>query len=408
MDTTAGGSRIMVVFGTRPEAIKVAPVLTALEDSPLFEPIVVVTGQHREMLTQVLELFSIVPDHDLGILEPRQTLTSVTTRALAGLEPLFDRERPDAVLVQGDTTTTFVGGLAAFYRQVPVFHLEAGLRTCDLASPFPEEANRQLTSRIASLHLAPTLGNKANLVAESIDPERIVVTGNTVVDALLQAVERSGDYGDSSLDDLDRDPRRVVLVTAHRRESWGEGHAAVARAVAEIARTEPDVLVVFPVHRNPVVREAVVPVLGDIPNVRIVEPLAYGGLVRLMRRADLILTDSGGIQEEGPSLGKPVLVLRDTTERPEAVTAGTVRLVGTEEAAIVGATRTLLHDEDAYRAMANAVNPYGDGRAAERTVAAMAHFFGLGERPEEFTPELLPQPSEVTEAIELQLAEEQA
>lgn len=407
MGTTAGGSRIMVVFGTRPEAIKVAPVLKALEESPLFDPIAVVTGQHREMLAQVLELFSIVPDHDLEILEPRQTLTSVTTRALAGLEPLFDRERPDAVLVQGDTTTTFVGGLAAFYRQVPVFHLEAGLRTCDLASPFPEEGNRQLTSRIASLHLAPTLGNKANLVAEAVDPERIVVTGNTVVDALLQAVERSGDYGDPALDDLDRDPRRVVLVTAHRRESWGEGHASVARAVAEIARTEPDVLVVFPVHRNPVVRDAVVPVLGDIANVRIVEPLAYGGLVRLMRRADLILTDSGGIQEEGPSLGKPVLVLRDTTERPEAVTAGTVRLVGTEEAAIVGATRTLLHDEDAYRSMANAVNPYGDGRAAERTVAAMAHFFGLGERPDEFTPELLLQPSEVTEAIELQVAEEQ-
>jgi UDP-N-acetylglucosamine 2-epimerase (non-hydrolysing) len=390
--------RVMVIFGTRPEAIKVAPVLAALEESPLFQPVAVVTGQHREMLAQVLELFSIEPDHDLCILEPRQTLTSVTTRALSGLEPLLELERPDAVLVQGDTTTTFVGALAAFYRQVPVFHLEAGLRTCDLASPFPEEANRQLTSRLASLHLAPTLGNKANLVAENVDPERIVVTGNTVVDALLQAVELSGDYGDPALADLDRDPRRVILVTAHRRESWGEGHAAVGRAIAEIARTEPDVLVVFPIHRNPVVREAVVPLLECLPNVRIVEPLAYGGLVRLMRRADMILTDSGGIQEEGPSLGKPVLVLRDTTERPEAVVAGTVRLVGTEETAIVGATRTLLHDESSYCAMATAVNPYGDGRAAARSVAAMAHFFGLGERPDEFAPDLPEEPAELRAA----------
>jgi UDP-N-acetylglucosamine 2-epimerase (non-hydrolysing) len=385
---TAERRRVMAIFGTRPEAIKVAPVLAALEESPDFEPVIVVTGQHREMLEQVLELFRIEPHHDLDMCEPGQTLTSITTKALLGLEPLFASEQPDAVLVQGDTTTTFVGGLAAFYQQLPVFHIEAGLRTLDLASPFPEEANRQLTSRIASLHLAPTLGNKANLVAEGIDPAKIAVTGNTVVDALLQAVELSGDYGDPALSDLDADPRRVILVTAHRRESWGEGHASVARAIAEIARTEPDVLVVFPIHRNPVVREAVMPFLAGLPNVRVVEPLGYGGLVRLMRRADLILTDSGGIQEEGPSLGKPVLVLRDTTERPEAVTAGTVRLVGTEETAIIGATRTLLHDENEYAAMANAVNPYGDGRAAERTVGAMAHYFGIGERPDEFAPQL--------------------
>jgi UDP-N-acetylglucosamine 2-epimerase (non-hydrolysing) len=379
--------RVMAIFGTRPEAIKVAPVLAALEESPDFEPVIVVTGQHREMLGQVLELFRIEPDHDLDLCEPGQTLTSITAKALLGLEPLFATERPDAVLVQGDTTTTFVGGLAAFYHGLPVFHLEAGLRTLDLASPFPEEANRQLTSRIASLHLAPTLGNKANLVAENVDPAKIVVTGNTVVDALLQAVERSDSYGDPALADLDRDPRRVILVTAHRRESWGEGHASIARAVAEIARTEPDVLVVFPIHRNPVVRDAIMPLLAGLSNVRVVEPLAYGGLVRLMRRADLILTDSGGIQEEGPSLGKPVLVTRDTTERPEAVTAGTVRLVGTEELQIVGAVRTVLHDPHEYAAMANAVNPYGDGRAAERTVAALAHLFGLGPRPDEFRPD---------------------
>jgi UDP-N-acetylglucosamine 2-epimerase (non-hydrolysing) len=390
--------RVMVIFGTRPEAIKLAPVIVSLEDSPLLEPVIVVTGQHREMLAQVLGLFAIVPDHDLGILEPRQTLTAVTTRALAGLEPLLETERPDAVLVQGDTTTTFAGALAAFYQRVPVVHLEAGLRTGDLAAPYPEEANRQLTGRLASLHLAPTLGNKANLVAENVDPSRIVVTGNTVVDALLQAVERSDDYGDPALAGLDDDPRRVVLVTAHRRESWGAGHAAIGRALAEIARTEPDVLVVFPIHRNPVVRETLVPLLAGLPNVRLVEPLAYGGLVRLMRRADLILTDSGGIQEDGPSLGKPVLVLRETTERPEAVAAGTVRLVGTEETSIVGATRTLLHDERAYRAMANAVNPYGDGRAAARALAAMAHFFGLGPRPEEFMPDLPEEPVELQAA----------
>ena len=397
--------RVMAIFGTRPEAIKLAPVLTALRSSDELEPVIVVTGQHREMLQQVLDLFGIEPHHDLDLCRPRQTLTSITTGALTGLEPIFAAERPDAVLVQGDTTTTFVGGLGAFYQQIPVFHLEAGLRTLDLSSPYPEEANRQLTSRIASLHLAPTLGNKTNLVAENVDPERIVVTGNTVVDALLQAVELCHDYGDPDLAGLDADPRRVVLVTAHRRENFGaplerafgalrllverNPDVEIARAVAEIATTEPDVLVVFPIHRNPVVRDAIVPVLGRLDNVRIVEPLGYGGLVKLMQRAHLILTDSGGIQEEGPSLGKPVLVLRDTTERPEAVAAGTVRLVGTAESNIVGATRTLLHDEDEYRSMANAVNPYGDGRAAERSVAAMAHFFGLTDRrPDEFTPEI--------------------
>ena len=378
--------RVMVIFGTRPEAIKVAPVLAKLEESPLFDPIPVVTGQHREMLQQVLDLFEIEPKHDLGLCQPGQTLGSITTGALAGLEPLIEAERPDAVLVHGDTTTTFAGALAAFYQRVPVFHLEAGLRTNDIGSPYPEEANRQLTGRITDLHLAPTLGNKLNLVAETVPAEKIFVTGNTVVDALLQALERGVDYGDPALADLDSDPRRVILVTAHRRESWGEGHAAVARAIAEIARTEPDVLVVFPIHRNPTVRETMIPILGQLDNVRLIEPLAYGGLVRLMQRSHLLLTDSGGIQEEGPSLGKPVLVLRDTTERPEAVAAGTVRLVGTEEPSIVGAVRTLLHDEREYRAMANAVNPYGDGLAAERALAAMAHFFELGPKPEEFAP----------------------
>jgi UDP-N-acetylglucosamine 2-epimerase (non-hydrolysing) len=382
--------RVMAIFGTRPEAIKVAPVIAELERSPQFDPIVVVTGQHREMLAQVLDLFGIVPHHDLDLCAPGQTLTSVTTGALDGLTPLLEAERPDAVVVQGDTTTTFVGGLAAFYQQIPVVHLEAGLRTGDPYSPFPEEVNRALTTRLATLHLAPTEGNKQNLLAENIKPESILVTGNTVVDALLRAAELPGGYGDPALDDLDTDPRRVVLVTAHRRESWGEGHAAVGRAIAEIARTEPDVLVVFPIHRNPVVRETILPALEGLDNVRVVEPLGYRSLVHLMQRAHLIVTDSGGIQEEGPSLGKPVLVMRDTTERPEAVAAGTVRLVGTDELQIVGAVRTVLHDAREYAAMANAVNPYGDGRAAERTVAALAHLFDLGPRPEEFLPELIP------------------
>lgn len=381
--------RVMAIFGTRPEAIKVAPVIAELERSPHFDPIVVVTGQHREMLAQVLDLFGIVPHHDLDLCAPGQTLASITTGALTGLTPLLEAERPDAVLVQGDTTTTFVGGLAAFYQQIPVVHLEAGLRTGNPYSPFPEEVNRALTTRLATLHLAPTEGNKRNLLAENIEPENILVTGNTVVDALLRAAELPGGYGDPALADLDDDPRRVVMVTAHRRESWGEGHAGIGRAIAEIARTEPDVLIVFPIHRNPVVRETILPALEGLDNVRVVEPLGYRGLVQLMQRAELIVTDSGGIQEEGPSLGKPVLVTRDTTERPEAVAAGTVRLVGTDELQIVGAVRTVLHDPREYAAMANAVNPYGDGRAAERTVAALAHLFGVGPRPDEFLPELL-------------------
>ena len=380
--------RVMAIFGTRPEAIKVAPVVHELARSSEFEPIVVVTGQHREMLAQVLELFEIEPHHDLELCRPNQTLTSVTTGALEGLTELLQAERPDAVVVQGDTTTTFAGALAAFYQQIPVVHMEAGLRTGLRYSPFPEEINRCLTTRLASLHLAPTLGNKLNLIAENIEPDSIIVTGNTVIDALLDVGQRPGGYGDPALAGLDTDPRRVILVTAHRRESWGEGHAAIGRAVAEIAQTEPDVLVVFPLHRNPLVREQIEPAVAGLDNVRLVEPLAYQGLVKLMQRSHLILTDSGGIQEEGPSLAKPVLVTRDTTERPEAVAAGTVRLVGTDETQIVGAVRTLLHDPAQYAAMSNAVNPYGDGRAAERTVQAIAHLLAGAPRPEEFAPEL--------------------
>jgi UDP-N-acetylglucosamine 2-epimerase (non-hydrolysing) len=373
----------MVVFGTRPEAIKLAPVVQALHRSPGFEPIVAVTAQHREMLDQVLETFGIVPQHDLNILKDRQTLTDVTVRALEGMTPVIEKERPDAVIVQGDTTTTFVGALAAFYQRVPVIHVEAGLRTRDPYSPYPEEINRRLTTQLTALHLPPTTMSKRNLLLEGVDESRVVVTGNTVIDALLWTVQQPLASGDDVLAGLDG--KRVVLVTAHRRESWGPAMEGVGRALADIARTEPDVEIVFPMHRNPRVREAIVPAVEGLSNVRLLEPLPYAPFAHLMRRADLILTDSGGIQEEGPSLGKPVLVMRDTTERPEAIVAGTARLVGTDEHAVAGAVRTLLRDDAAYDAMANAVNPYGDGQAARRTVGALRHFFGDGGPTDEFT-----------------------
>lgn len=376
----------MVIYGTRPEAVKLAPVISALHASGAgLHPIVTVTAQHREMLDQVNTLFGIVPDHDLGIIRDRQTLSEITVRAVEGLSPIIAAEAPDAVLVQGDTTTTFVGALTAFYHRVPVVHLEAGLRSHDRYAPFPEEVNRSLTTRLATLHLAPTGRSRDNLLREGIDPRAVVVTGNTVIDALLTTVGRRAPYGDPALDTLDRDPRRVLLVTAHRRESWGEPMRGIGRALARLA-ADPELLVVLPVHRNPVVREQLLPALAGRPNVIVVDPLPYAGFARLMHRADLILTDSGGIQEEGPSLGKPVLVLRDTTERPEAIAAGTARLIGTDEDAIVAAVRLLLTDGAAYRSMAQAVNPYGDGQAAPRCVAAIAHLLGVGDRLDEFVP----------------------
>jgi len=305
-------------------------------------------------------------------------------RALAGLSPVIEATRPDAIMVQGDTTTTFVGALAAFYHRVPVVHLEAGLRTGDPYSPYPEEINRRLTTQLTSLHLPPTAVARANLIADGVSPERIAVTGNTVIDALLWAVAQNVPYGDPAIAGIDDDPRRVLLVTAHRRESWGPAMESIGRAVAELARREPDLLVVFPIHRNPLVRDAIVPAVAGLPNVVVIEPLAYGPFARLIARSHIVLTDSGGIQEEGPSLGKPVLVMRDTTERPEAVTAGTARLVGTDQAAIVTAVRTLLHDQASFDVMAHAVNPYGDGHASSRAIGALLHFFGAGPAPDEF------------------------
>ncbi|HXQ58782.1 MAG TPA: UDP-N-acetylglucosamine 2-epimerase (non-hydrolyzing) [Acidimicrobiales bacterium] len=376
--------RIMVVFGTRPEAIKVAPVILALAESPDFEPVVTVTAQHRDMLDQVLDLFAITPHVDLNIMQDRQTLTSLTAVALERLSPVVKEENADMVIVQGDTTTTFIGALSSFYHQVPVAHIEAGLRTGDRYSPYPEEINRRLTSQLTSLHLAPTPGSRQNLLAEGFAPESIVVTGNTVVDAFLMAPERGSGDASPEVADLDAHDRPVLLVTAHRRESWGEAMRGVGEALADLARAEPELTIVFPIHQNPVVREAILPAVEGLANIRIIEPLSYAPFARLIRRSTVVLTDSGGIQEEAPSLGKPVLVMRDTTERPEAVQAGTVRLVGTDRGLIVRSVLELLRDPSAYARMAKAVNPYGDGKAAGRVLAGIRHFFGEGPPAEEF------------------------
>ena len=362
---------VMVVYGTRPEAIKMAPLVLALDEDPRFAVRVVVTGQHREMLDQVNEVFGITPDVDLDIHSAGQPLTQITTRTLEGLAGVLADEKPDAVLVQGDTSTTFVAALAAFYAGVPVIHTEAGLRTGDPTSPFPEEINRRLTTQIASLHLTPTRAARANLLAENVDTENVVVTGNSVIDALLLTVATQPQLEDPALENFLKDGRPVVLVTAHRRESWGEPLRQVGRAVARLAAAHPGVNFVFPAHRNPIVREAIVPLLESVPNAMVIEPLPYAQFCALMGRAHIILTDSGGVQEEGPSLGKPVLVMRDTTERPEAVDAGTVRLVGTETAAITRNLAELLTDVAAYERMGFAHNPYGDGKACQRILEAL-------------------------------------
>ncbi|MFJ4229733.1 non-hydrolyzing UDP-N-acetylglucosamine 2-epimerase [Paenarthrobacter nicotinovorans] len=374
----------MPIFGTRPEAIKMAPIVRALMESELFECVVTVTGQHREMLDQVNELFGITPDHDLNILQPGQSLTDIMTRTMSGLDTLFASARPDAVIVQGDTTTSTAGAIAAFYHGIPVVHVEAGLRSGNLLSPFPEEANRKITSQIASLHLAPTTTSRANLLAEGVAAADIVVTGNSVIDALLTTVDKQVPFSDPALEALAESGRGILLVTTHRRENQGDAMRGVGRALARIADAEPELTIVLPAHKNPVVREAVLPALSGKPNVLVTEPLAYGEFTRMLSLAHVVLTDSGGVQEEAPSLGKPVLVMRDNTERPEAVQAGTVALIGTDEERIVAEVSRLLHDDLHFEAMANAVNPYGDGLAAERTIAAIAELLGVGRRVEEF------------------------
>ncbi len=380
--------KIMPIYGTRPEAIKMAPIVRSLQADDRFECFTTVTGQHREMLDQVNELFDITPDADLNIMRPHQTLNGIMERTLAGLDALIQEQKPDAVVVQGDTTTSTAGAIAAFYLGVPVVHAEAGLRSGNLFSPFPEEANRKITSQLASLHLAPTSTSRANLLTENINPKDVVVTGNTVIDALLTTVEKRVPFTDQSLQALaDRSAAgdgQVLLVTTHRRENQGDAMRGVGRALARLARDIPGLTIVLPAHRNPVVREAVLPALEGLDNVLVTEPLAYGEFTHLMDVADVVLTDSGGVQEEAPSLGKPVLVMRENTERPEAVTAGTVKLIGTDEERIVSETSTLLTDRTAYETMARAVNPYGDGRAAERTTAAIAQLLGVGERLTDF------------------------
>ncbi|MET3351794.1 UNVERIFIED_ORG: UDP-N-acetylglucosamine 2-epimerase (non-hydrolyzing) [Arthrobacter sp. UYEF1] len=336
------------------------------------------------MLDQVNELFGIVPDHDLNIFEQRQSLSAIMTRTIDGLEKLFSTNRPDAVIVQGDTTTSTAGAIAAFYHGIPVIHVEAGLRSGNLLSPFPEEANRKITSQIASLHLAPTSTSKANLLAEGISEEDIVVTGNTVIDALLTTVDKQIPFSDPQLESLAVSGRRILLVTTHRRENQGAAMRGVARALARIADAEPDIVVVLPAHKNPVVREAVLPAVDGKPNIIVTEPLAYGEFTRMLSLAHIVLTDSGGVQEEAPSLGKPVLVMRDNTERPEAVDAGTVMLVGTDEGRIFEEVMRLLRDSLHYKTMANAVNPYGDGHATKRSIAAISAQLGVGKRVNDF------------------------
>lgn len=379
--------RIMLVYGTRPEAIKMAPLIIAYAQDPRFEPIVVVTGQHREMLDQVNGFFGITPDVDLDIHTPGQTLTQVVTRTLEGVDAAIERREPDAVVVQGDTSSAFAAGLAAFHRQVPVIHVEAGLRTGSISSPFPEEANRRLLSQVTSVHLCPTETSRDNLLRENTDSATIRVTGNTVIDALLQAVTRPVRPEDGALREaLEDASRRLVLVTAHRRESWGAPLRRVGRAVARLARAHPEVGFVLPAHRNPLVREALLPPVAGLANVIVTEPLDYGVFCTVMNRCELVLTDSGGVQEEAPALSKPVLVMRENTERPEAVAFGVAQLVGTGEEAIVSAVTSLLTDPQAYAAMAQASNPYGDGHACERILAATADQFGRGASLPDFIP----------------------
>lgn len=375
---------IMPIYGTRPEAIKMAPIITALQADPDLDCVVTVTGQHREMLDQVNELFGIVPDHDLNIIRPRQTLNGVMTRTIDGLDALFEQNAPDAVIVQGDTTTSTAGAIAAFYRGIPVVHAEAGLRSFNILSPFPEEANRKMTSQIASLHLAPTSTSRDNLLREAVPAADICVTGNTVIDALLEVVQKELPFTDPLLEQLAGNGRRLVLVTTHRRENQGDAMRGVGRALARLAQAHPEVDFLLPAHKNPVVREAILPEIQGRENVLVTEPLAYGEFTRLLSVADVVLTDSGGVQEEAPSLGKPVLVMRENTERPEAVTAGTVKLIGTDEDRVFTEVQTLLQDAEAYQTMAAAVNPYGDGEAAARTVAAIRQMLGLGERLPDF------------------------
>lgn len=370
---------IMTVYGTRPEAIKVAPVIKALESDERFNSVVVSTGQHREMLDQVNAMFGIRPDVDLAIMKPGQSLNGIVSRVIAELDAVIEQAQPDAVIVHGDTSTAMAAAITAFNREVKVVHLEAGLRTDNLFSPFPEEANRRLISRVASLNLAPTALSRDNLLSEGAGADSVVVTGNTVIDALVEATSWDTKFVDERIQHVAESGQRMVLVTTHRRENLG-AMKEIGKAIGRIADRYPDVAVVLPAHLNPKVRALVLPEIEGKENVIITDPLPYDQFTKLMSLATLVLTDSGGIQEEAPGLGKPVLVMRENTERPEAVEAGTVKLVGTSGERIVEETALLLDNADQYEAMANAVNPYGDGKASTRVLAALAELTGVGKR----------------------------
>ncbi|MHB9148999.1 MAG: non-hydrolyzing UDP-N-acetylglucosamine 2-epimerase [Thermoleophilia bacterium] len=368
---------LFVSFGTRPEAIKMAPVVLELHRRPGFRVVTCITGQHREMLDQVIEAFDIPVDHDLDLMRTAQSLTHITTSVLTGLEGLLEAEAPDMVLVHGDTTTTFATALAAFYRRIPVAHVEAGLRTDSIYDPYPEEANRRLADRLAQVLFAPTAAARSALLAEGAAEDAILVTGNTVIDALLTTAGSDPPPHSAEVAAALERPGPKVLMTVHRRESWGPPMRSIARAIERVCRELPQVTFIFPIHLNPLVREIFRGILDEVAGVVFTEPLAYRPFVHLMKEVDLVVTDSGGIQEEAPTLGKPVLVMRETTERPEGIEAGTARLVGTEEHAVASALRELLTDRTAYEKMATAVNPYGDGKAAGRIADHLEHHFGL-------------------------------
>lgn len=376
----------MSIFGTRPEAIKMAPLVKALEKQEGIESVVCVTAQHRDMLDQVMHIFDIQADYDLDIMKPRQTLAQITNNALIGLDEVIKEAKPQMILVHGDTTTTFVGSLAAFYNQIKVGHVEAGLRTGNKNSPYPEEMNRKLTGSIADIHFAPTNSAAENLLREAIDENTIYITGNTVIDAIKTTVQTGFSFRTKELNAIDFN-KKIILVTAHRRENLGEPLENICRALLHIIKNNEDVEIIYAVHKNPAVRDVVNQYLGDVKGVHLLEPLEVDEMHNLISQCYLVLTDSGGLQEEAPSLGKPVLVLRNETERPEAVAFGTVKLVGLEEKNIREQTQKLLSDEAEYTKMATATNPYGDGKASQRIVQAILHYFDeTKERPSTFTP----------------------